>query len=342
MSALRKVTASKSKLALACSYWRRPDVPLPDETSEAAEFGTEVHAAIEDALEHGRAADACRPEVADHVRHALYFVAKYAARPKATEQAFAMLKPGVVVNVGTGRESYSGVVADVAGTVDLLVHLSDGRWLVVDWKTGRADRAAEQLRTLASLVLLANDGETCAMVAVSTSDGYVHDYGMIDSMDAFSWLGLIAEDRGEEPHQGDHCHDGYCPLRGTCPAFTAPVAAALPQVTELVRERRNPLVVGVSDLETAQTALEVIPLVEERIKALKDQVKAFAASVGGQVYLPDGRAYRAMEQSRETVDGKGALELARKLGATDEDVEPLVRRTTYEVWKVVGKKDGGK
>lgn len=334
-----RLTASKVALARECGYWLTPGVGLPaGEASAAAIEGTRVHALIE--------ADIGRPLEGEEVDPAVATARRYIARhvgnrPMDREAAYGW--DGVRSDfIGHGREAYGsreGLV--VAGTVDLVAMMGRRQWRVVDWKNGErgARHAAEQLRTLAALVLDATGGDECSMHAVwLQGDGEPVDYGSMSAMEADAHLADIRALGPTEPRPGDHCAGMYCPLNGACPAFSA--AAELVPVTALTA-RRNPLVCGVKTTEDAVVAVELLPLVKARLEAVEKELRGYVtAEHGGRLVLPDGRTYAHTTVTRKGgVDGEGALELASALGATPEDIARLLKPSaTHDRWSVTGKK----
>jgi hypothetical protein len=336
---MKRITASATR-RLACTYWLSDDVVFPVEVeSEAAAEGTRVHGLIEQDV-ISRQDDPVDPAVLV----ARWYRSRHCeGHPIAPEQAFGW--DGTRARfIGTGRESYSTApTCHVTGTVDLLVRLTARRWRVVDWKNGErgARNAADQLRTLAALVLAAIGGDECEMHAVYVGPGATGepvDYGTLSAMEADAHLATLDDLRPGPPVPGDHCGESYCPLRGTCPAYSE--AAALVPVSALT-SRRNPLTTPIDDVETARAAVELLGMVDDVLKAKKEELKRYvAASHEGRLDLGDGRAYRRTERTRKgAVKGEEALALAEQLGATQEQLAALLTPSaTYDVWTTVGKR----
>ena len=248
--------------------------------------------------------------------------------------------------LGVGREVYAEHPAcTVTGTADVVADLGNGRWLVSDWKSGEhgARHAGEQLRTLGALVLAAYGGEVAILHAVHlehNAPARVFDLGSIDTMDGAALLHELHTREPGPPVPGDHCGDAYCPLRGRCPAFVATTEQlAAPDVVELVRERRNPLVVGIVDDDTARLAVDLLPLGEKRLDALKADLREYAERQPGEALdLLDGRRYGAVRQTRQGIDARAALALAERSGATKEDVAACLTSSSFPVWKRIGTK----
>lgn len=336
---------------MACGYWLDPEVPLPPRTStEASAEGDRVHKLVEEddggrleGLEQDgvsfRSAEA--REVDPAVLTARRYISAHVGRrPMEREAAYGW--DGVRADyLGRGRgvyETFPGLV--VAGTVDLVAMMGRRRWRVTDWKNGEhgTTHAAEQLRTLAALVLDTTGGDECEMHAVwLQGDGNPMDYGTLSAMEGDAHLATLRTLGPTEPRPGDHCSGMYCPLVGRCPAFVE--AASLVPVSALTA-RRNPLVTGVKTEEDAAVAVELLGLVEERVEAVKQELRSFVLARGGRLELPDGRAYGPSSVTRKGgIDGTGAYALAEKLGASKEDLARLQKPSgTYERWSVTGRK----
>lgn len=337
-----RLTASKVGLAKACGYWLTSGVELPPRSaSEASIEGERVHKLVEEDVGRPLEGEVVDPAVATARR---YIAAHVGNRPMDREVAYGW--DGIRADfLGHGREAYAtsdhGLV--VAGTVDLVVMLGPRRWRVVDWKNGERGTlaAAEQLRTLAALVLGTTGGDTCEMHAVwLQGDGSPVDYGVLSAMECDAELETIRELGPTEPRPGEHCAGMYCPLNGACPAFVR--ASELMPVTALTA-KRNPLVCGVKSAEDAAVAVELLPLVRARLENVEKELRSFVVTeAAGRFTLPDGRTYGPTMVTRKGgVDGEGAYALAEKLGATPEDLARLHRPGgSHERWSVTGKKKG--
>lgn len=333
----RRITASASARAIACGYWLDEAVELPAEpVNDAMSAGDEMHKLLE--LDDGTSDDS-------RARAARAYLAEHCPRGHGREQAFGYDGERARF-LGVGREVYAAHPAcTVTGTADVVADLGNGLWLVSDWKSGEhgARHAAEQLRTLGALVLAAFGGEVAILHAVhleADQPARVFEHGTIDAMDGAARLHELHTREPGPPVPGDHCSDAYCPLRGRCPAFVEVAAqVAAPDVVDLVRERRNPLVVGIVDDETARVAVDLLPLVERRLDALKADLRGYAERQPGEALdLGDGRRYAAVRQTRQGIDGKAALALAERAGASREDLAACLTSSSYPVWKRIGRK----
>lgn len=355
MKRRRRISASKAGLALACSYWLDPAVPLPergptdDADLEASRSdGETLHARIQH--------DDGSPEYLDVCNDERVAAARRYLEARLPEVGRLMREPAFGSNglearyLGTGRESYDQASdCDVTGTADIVMDLGDGRWLVADWKSGEhgAIHARAQMRALGALVLAAFGGTEALLDAVHLpvgGDARVSQHGEIDTLDGDALLHRLHAIEPGPPKAGDHCSDYYCPLRGKCPAYVEAAALVVHHepVTELIRERRNPLVEGVVDDETARIAVDLLPLVEKRFEEVKRDLKRYAeAKPTGELDLGDGRRYAPVTQSRKSIDGDAALALAERSGASLEDLSACMRTSTFQVWKRLGKRKAG-
>lgn len=354
MKRRRRISASKAGLALACSYWLDPDVPLPerepgdDVSLEAARSdGETLHARIQHDDGTPEYLAVCGGD--ERVEWARRYLAKLGDAYLKREPAFG--SNGLEVRyLGTGRESYDNARdCDVTGTADIVADLGDGEWLVADWKSGEhgAAHARVQMRVLGALVLRAFGGDVARLDAVHLPVGdsaRVYEHGAIDALDGDALLYQLHAIQPGPPKAGDHCSDYYCPLRGKCPAYVEAAALVVHHepVTELIRERRNPLVEGVVDDETARVAVDLLPLVEKRFEEVKRDLRRYAeAKPAGELDLGDGRRYAPVTQSRKSIDGDAALALAERSGASLEDLSACMRTSTFQVWKRLGKRKAG-
>ena len=340
----RRITASASARAIACGYWLDEAVELPVEpVNDAMSAGDALHKLIEE--DDGTDTYAIENCLDTRLRAAQLYLREHCPQDHEREQAYGYDGERARF-LGVGREVYAAhPTCTVTGTADVVADLGGGHWLVSDWKSGEhgARHAGEQLRTLGALVLAAYGGEHATLHAVHLEHNQaakVYDHGSIDAMDAAALLHELHTRQPGPPVPGDHCGDAYCPLRGRCPAFVATAEQlAAPDVVELVRERRNPLVVGIVDDDTARLAVDLLPLVEKRLDALKADLREYAERQPGEALdLLDGRRYAAVRQTRQGIDAKAALALAERSGATKEDVAACLTSSSFPVWKRIGTK----
>ncbi len=244
--------------------------------------------------------------------------------------------------LGTGRESYAKRPGcSVYGTTDLAVIHDNRTGTVADWKAGEhgAMRAREQLLTLGALVLEHHGLDSVRIFSVwlDGTTPRVFDFGEMDALDASARLATLSGLReGEEATAGDHCGDHYCKARGRCPAFVAAAAQAteMVPVAELVRSKRNPLVEGIVDDETARIWALMRPLVEKRFEALEKDVRKYVSELPTkEIDTGDGRTWGP--RPANFVNDTAALEAAKRV-LSEEEIAPFV--TTKTVVDIEGKK----
>lgn len=340
----RRITASASARAIACGYWLDEAVDLPVEpVNDAMSEGDKLHKLIEE--DDGTDTYAIENCLDTRLRAAQLYLREHCPQDHGREQAYGYDGERARF-LGVGREVYDAHPAcTVTGTADIVADLGGGRWLVADWKSGEhgARHAREQLRTLGALVLAAFGGSEAILHAVhleADQPARVFDHGSIDAMDGAGLLHELHTRQPGPPVPGDHCSDAYCPLRGRCPAFVeASAELVAPDVVELVRERRNPLVVGILDDDTARLAVDLLPLVEKRLDALKADLREYAERQPGEALdLGDGRRFAKVSFPKSSTNAAAALALAEKSGAAVEDLAACMRTTQVTQWKRIGTK----
>ena len=346
----RRITASASARAIACGYWLDDAVELPveedltgvpdeelDELELARREGDKLHALLEH--DDGTSDDS-------RVRAARTYLAEHCPQGHEREHAFGW-DGSRARFLGVGREVYdTHPDCTVTGTADIVADLGGGHWLVADWKSGEhgARHAREQLWTLGALVLAAFGGSEAILHAVhleADQPARVFDHGSIDAMDGAGLLHELHTRTPGPPGPGEHCGFAYCPLRGRCPAFVEASEQALTHapIAELVRERRNPLTLGIVDDETARVGADLLPMVEARVKRLKADLREYAARQPGEaIDLLDGRRFAKITFPKSSTNAAAALALAEKSGANVEDLAACMRTTQVTQWKRIGTK----
>ena len=106
-----------------------------------------------------------------------------------------------------------------------------------------------------------------------------------------------------------------------------------------MRERRNPLTLGIVDDETARVGADLLPMVEARVKRLKADLREYAARQPGEaIDLLDGRRFAKITFPKSSTNAAAALALAEKSGANVEDLAACMRTTQVTQWKRIGTK----
>jgi hypothetical protein len=269
--------------------------------SEAADFGTGVHAFMARAAEVGR--DAALAEIADDAPHrALCEQLPLDELPAGgrREIAFAWdMASGKARVLGCGTDRDYSTVADseFCGTADLAGAL-DGVGVVIDWKSGRyvgSPSTSGQLLFL-SLALSAAMGldEVRASFVYLRDDGtFYRDEATFDSFDLAAFAeklralpkriaaARLQVSMGETPDVSNGPWCRHCPAAPSCPAK---VALAKSFASEFLTIRDKIAALSPADAgKVYAKALEAKDLVEEVIAGLRDVARVHP------IELPDGR-----------------------------------------------------
>lgn len=224
------------------------------------------------------------------------------------------------------------------GTVDRIDRLKDtGIWCATDWKTGLFLEGIDdrmQLKFFTTAIHL----ETGASV-VEGRYGYItesgrhfwdkHTFGLLDFEDTLDALTTL-HGRIQLAHQlvndggvpnlrtGAHCT--YCPAYNVCPAKAGLVKRMLPDIEAVAAQiaLMTPANVGIAYSKYQELS--------SQIEKLGKIFKEYAHS--NDVPLPNGKTLKVVESSTSRMNTTHLAELARKLGASDADIESC-RKTSY-------------
>lgn len=324
-------TASRTGLLLGCGYVFRDDVVVPEQAeSPAMARGTRVH----EAIEHDT-------ELPDPSEQAMVLAAKRWLNERDADHEVAFAWDGTrSYYIGTGREAYANAPEGtlMTGTADVIVAGAIGD-TVADWKSGDASKAGPQLATLAMMA------DAARSVAVEIGTGEPIERCDTEHMPwdherhAANLLHAIHRIPEAEPTPGDHCADYYCPLRGTCPAYldAAEHTAELVPAAALVRRKLTAPLVTPEDV--AHT-LPLLEMVEAWLEVTRDKAKEICAANGGEIRIDDSSVWRKIASSSTKVNGKKAFDLARKLGASQEELAALTYVSRFDTYKRIKKKVG--
>jgi hypothetical protein len=314
-------------------------------------FGNAVH----EAIEHGTLPK--DEEQAEHVISAEKFLVNYVASlgdagwsldTRLFEPAFGILASGEKLGVaylGAGRDQYADEGKPeylVGATADVALVFKKGnctRVDVIDWKTGRENPAyVDQMKILCGMAEEHFQADEVYGVIFYTS-GQTDSVTLCDPSGIHFALALKAAIRAAKsedftPRFGDHC-DHYCPGQGACPVYKD--QSWLVPVGNLVRNRSNPLVNGIKNDYDLECALDLIDYAEVRMKALSLEAKMYAESRGKAVELPSGRVFKKIEQNRSAWAPTKLVEIAKKHGATDEELASARSSSTASYYQRFGK-----
>lgn len=331
---MNKVTASASGRLLQCSGHVR--LPWVRETSAAAQEGTDLHALMEDERhdEHPRTLAAWQAFTA-WVEAEGYTL--HEAGRDYRERAYALDVDTRQARVlrGVGHRDYSDARAnEIAGTADLVAELVNADGLVtcvVDWKFGAEPVEADsaQMRTLAAMVCLAQDGDTLGelpgvltVIVQSPPDGRAvvraNSYSRADLLAHVEALGEAFNDAREGTmllQRGPECR--YCPAAGSCPTQLAALSVIV-----------SPGGPGPITTERAGLIWAELRQAKKRLEAIEDACKALAAEGDG-LPLPGGKRLVVVQRTRSSVDAKALEAVARGHGASDGEIAACAKVSTY-------------
>lgn len=341
-------SASKTDLLFACQYSFRTDVADGfDPGSEARDTGDSMHSATEAVL---------LGEVpASHVEAAngvALWLSQFVTDRKALhiEEAIAWnAATGTARSLGRGRAAYENALPNErCGTADCMA-IVDGVLHCWDWKSGEfgAQKARMQLRTLAVMgaalfgvdtvrtfsVFVDATGNEPPRVVVSEELGPLelaeHASALRDGFDRV---------KDANPVLGEHCNDCFCGQRGACPERAALVESMSVSANLVQLGRSNPLTAPLQSDQDAAALLELLPHVESYIKTRKAEAQDYVdKNCGGEVRLNDTHVYRKTQSSRKGIRGEEAFSLAKKLGATPEELAACIGISHFDRWSKLKK-----
>jgi hypothetical protein len=296
------ITASQLDRVIHCPA--SAALPQVRQRSDAADFGSGVHAFLKLADKVGR--EAALAEIAEDAPHRdLCEQLPLDELPKGgrREVAFARNRiTGAVRILGEGEHrDYSDVTEDEdCGTADL-IGTKNGRGIVKDWKSGRHvgnPATAAQLLFFALCVaeIAEVDEVEVAFVYLRDDGTFYEDCAVVDSFDLAAFAetlrtlpkqieaerGKIYAGRQPDVFNGPWCR--FCPAAAACPAKTA-LARSFGAELVSIRDQVSALS-SVDAGKVYQKALEYKDLLEEVIAGLRDVARV------SPLELPDGRVLR--------------------------------------------------
>lgn len=320
-----RVTASKVGLLAECQYFARDEAQWVDSASEASKRGNKFHAAIAEYVESGEFSAEAANGVEALMLSAKRWVDEFGRASLSAEVAFAWdPATDTAERINIKERDYSAFPSKLCGTADLVAISRAARvGYIGDWKTGDGSRARAQLRALAVMLARAEGLDSVTVEALEVSETGVRSVCR-EELGDFDLAAIAAEIhesiariRDSEPVPGSHCSDHYCPARATCPVGVAIVETVIP-AESLVRHKWSLTIEGP---DHAAWLLEHARLVESAAKAVKDAVRTATPAEGWR--LADGRVLRESMRDVPRFDKGKALELLRRLGATEQDISEL-------------------
>ena len=309
-------SASKSALLYSpCTAWLHPAAEWDEASSEAADHGTEVHKAIEIAL-NGSPTDPIggfEEYTGPAVKwlEGILGASPYSLSGLTVEPSISVQQNGLGHILSTGRESYPKEPGYLNGTADVVYIPFDKKTcIVVDWKTGDPYKAKDQLMTIAALLsAVCPSIQRYALYSAKVEPGRTLT-GLSLSCTGDEAKAILADLKARmaaAPGKhviGEHCYELYCPHRFSCKAMSD--------------------VYGVEGLEVPsdQNIHKLIPaykLLNQRAARMKESVENFVREKGG-IQMPDGKVFQETTVARTNLNKSKLEALAQSLGATDQEV----------------------
>jgi hypothetical protein len=335
-----RATASKAALLGKCQAWARGDAEWHEgPRDEDSERGVRLHSLGESIIKIEDWPPGYEPEGDELVmaRHLGSWIFNNRKPSWNSEVAFAWLP---VLDVGRvivleKHRGYAGVAleGEMCGTADI-VSVEGDTVHIYDFKTGwDIQYAPQQLRALALFAARAYGLERAAIHCVHvqatgvTVTGSSEEEGILDMFDLQAIAGELAELTGaietSTPNPGDHCAELRCPAIAMCPA-TATTADEVEQlIPAAALVRHEPMALTFRDADHCAAVLARKRALDKALEQIGEAVDAFVGDkehplrAGGTLK----QTYRNMPRTPA-----GAYEaLARRLGATDEDIALCVR-----------------
>lgn len=328
-----RVTGSKLALLAECGYWARDGVEWQNPTSEAASFGTTLHAMFEAVVE-GREPKTDDPAVAAvFERHVAPWLNANRRAGWRAEVPFA-----IDAILGTARElpktshrDYSTARTDeVCLTTDLCYMAEDeaGPFGCVDdlkWSGfhGDALRAGEQLAAQAVAIAGAWGVDRVRARAIRVSETELDDATEVYWLDLFELeaakanIGhLVARIAEAIPQPGAHCKGRWCPALASCPATTALVEQIVPADALARKEWR--FTPQIESADHLQRLLTMVPIAKEYLERVGSAIAAYVKE--GPVTATDGTTIAQAWRTMPRLDLDQLKSLAKDKGADDEEI----------------------
>jgi len=351
---MRRSSASRRALQRACQYWLRDDAAWFDDGGNAErDTGTEVHglAAAEISGDLDAVAGPKALEMFVGLRARLDEIRTLAARQGGevlAEVSYAFspsLHLARRLGVGLSREERDAMLEEdeYPGTADLVVIYRDRQGDpkeidVADHKTtyvgGSPQDASDQLATYLAMACKAEgvyEGSFYPIV-IDAEDARLGKPTWMNEMDIDAELDVLSDELQAdislaEPQPGTHCRGRFCPARAGCPATSEEIERLVP-AEALVRKPYVPGQ-GFADEEQVRQGRVVVKLIEEAVKAMKADERAWLEERGDVAYPDGSRLYlQAKTQERPLLDVPGAVLTLKHFGA-----EAAIEQST--TWKAI-------
>lgn len=319
-------------------------LPRVETSSEAAERGTIGHKFLERVASGGNRDEALAAAPFEH--------REWLSRIDPTEALAGLreircelpiaIAPGVeaarLLPKGEHRDYSAAEAGEFCGTGDLFATREDGAPVYLDWKCSNYFDMQPYIRQVQffGLALHLMTGAP----AIEWRACFVGDDGRIEvkrgELTAFDFddmlLALrilerditrvrleIREGRVPTVNMGDHCK--YCSAMSACPGYTALARQLDPELTAIdgAIASLTPVLAGKAWLRYKQA--------EQLLERIGKGLKAYAQETP--IELPNGKRVRAIQQTRNSINGEAALRLAQQYGASQEELAACTRANTF-------------
>lgn len=332
-----KLSASRVGLLAHCQAWAQDDAEWSQTGSHAAMVGAAIHARAAQYITNGSFSLAHDLDESAKARwhHLLTWLtdakreAECGANGWEAEVAFAW-DPDTDTATHLGNNIGRNYPRDgrLCGAADIVSVTDDGVVIVWDIKTGHSvDGVWPQMGALGLLAARAYGKTSVSLRVVHvTDDGVtVHER----TMESFSLAamagtlgGNIENIASARPQPGTHCASMYCPHVSHCSATASAVEQLIP-TDGLVRTKV--LSAAIVDQEHAASVYVKLRAIEAAAEVVWGRLKEYGAANDG-VLLGNGKKYaQCPTRGRNSIDAKALEDLARRLGASSEQVAACYR-----------------
>lgn len=336
MSVALNLRASAMPLAFRCAASvRRSAIPI-DETHEAGDVGTAVHAALRRLAERGSVDWDGLPELA----------AQYGANLDDVRALCAMatkLWPRVSASFGRSLTEveleYTFAGFTLTGHMDL-VSVSGDVARGGDWKSGRVDSDySEQMKAYGTLILLNYPQlREVTVTIIWLRDGEIENYTLTRA-DAIAWAQRFEREVVQWDgvyKAGNHCK--FCPRSHECEAANALVRRDVAAIADKSIVARAESELAVMAPDEIVSIYEKASLVEAYAKRVREAVKLHVLNHGDVV--ADGARLTIQREKRRQLNPLQAWPVLESVGFEDEDFASVMDLRVSRVEKRVREKAG--
>lgn len=293
------LTASRLPLAAECCWWLRPGVHwTEDPPGPAAERGSRIHASIAHRLGYAPPAPALDAGERRAVRRALAVVRILGSKLAGVEQKLSFdpaLCRGRWIDRPGARDYGPLAPGEVAATIDAYLRPQRRTAVLLEWKSGHGplDWYTPQVAGQAVGLLLAEPTVDAVLGILVGLDGPPQFHAVpVERAEVAAlcalftrWLAEAAQGTAE-PQRNDHC--GWCPARGSCPAYQATLAPVVARTLP-----------AITDAATAVAAHHTLSVAYAELGRYNEELKSYLRQTGP-VHTPAG-VLELVERQRTSV-----------------------------------------